>query len=221
MSALRPRFHHRLPVRAGVLSSILFTVLSVALFLNQGHATQACSPEDPPRHDLWTIDGDHRLEEPDPIRDGVVTHEIANRPAGDHVVSITPLSGDIIISGSDLEPSLFPAPLRPDHPEKDDPAFDPGAQRVRDALAGGRNVVVLSRPAGAMDDADARLNEWDAWRTTYLELVASGRPFVECEIRLDPQVEQCWITDPAPSTAERPEPVFELADPHRPTEPEE
>lgn len=123
--------------------------------------------------------------------------------------------GNPVVTYLNAEPvgdgDVIPVPLPPDHPRKGDPEFDAGTQLVRAALDGGRHLVVLSRPAATDGDGRAQTKQREAWRSTYLAWVVSGEPFVECEDILSSQVQQCWITEPAPAPTEQPEPVHRLA----------
>lgn len=212
MKAHRLRFGSDISRRAGLFGGFLLLAVAVASLSYQARPSEADSAHDQPRYDLPVVDEDYQAELQGLISDDRARVEIAVRPTGDRVVSISPTSEGIIIRGPELRQELSPAPLLPDHPEKGDPALDTGAQRVRDALNGGRNVVVLSRPSATTDDSTARRKEWDAWQGTYLELLASGQSFIECEITLDAEIEQCWIIEPPPAPADQPEPIYELAD---------
>ena len=145
-------------------------------------------------------------ETTDTVSDGVVTTQIVNRPAGENVVTITPMSDGILITGLDSEASHSEAPLWPDHPDKGDSDADPGSEIVNDAIGNGQNVIVLTRPTTAQSDAD-HAGQWDAWYTTYLELVARGDPFIDCEPAHAGLPEECWVTDPARAPTPEDEPA--------------
>ena len=155
---------------------------------------------DPPPPDLDDGDAAEKKNWPETtntVSDGVVTTQIVNRPAGENVVAITPMSDGILITGLDSGVSHSEAPLWPDNPNKGDSDADPGLEIVSDAIGPGQNVIVLTRPTTGQSDAD-HADQWDAWQTTYLELVERGDHFIECEpAHAGLPVEECWVTDPA------------------------
>ena len=204
MAELRLPPPPRFPGRAALLTALALTGLSVAMF-SAGGVARAESPGDSSPQSGAAVDKENWPETEEVLTDGVVTLEIVNRPVGDNVVTITPEDDGITITGADGEDARSQAPLWPDHPGKGDADADPGAQTVGEAIGDGRHLVVLNRPATRKSDGEAHARQWDAWQTTYLELIASGEPFVECETGLSaPEVEQCWVTHPVPVPATEP-----------------
>lgn len=168
--------------------------------LNNCRAAQtvrAGVPDGQPQQDLSAADKDSWPIVQEVHTDGVVSVDIVNRPEGDNVVTITPNGDGITITGADDDGTQSEAPLWPDHPQKGDPEADPGSQRVGEAIGGQRTVVVLNRPATTTSDGEEHESQWDAWHTTYLELISNGEPFIECETdHIVPEAESCWVVDP-------------------------
>ncbi len=160
--------------------------------------TRAETPDDQSQPNISAADGENSQSTQSEPTDSVVTAEIVNRPEGDTVVTITPNGNGITIKVADNEETQSQAPLWPDNPNKDDPEADPGSQEVGEAIADQQVLVVLNRPTTTRDDGEKHANQWDAWQTTYLELISKGNPFIECEIDHHvPEVEHCWVVDPA------------------------
>ena len=194
----------------GLRTAFALAAAALVMLLGAGVAS-AESPQEPDASTFPTVDKENWPETQAVVTNGGVSVQIVNRPEGANVVTIVPDDDGITVKAADAE-TQSDAPLWPDHPRKDDPGADPGARQLADAIDD-ESVVVLDRPATTKHDGEAHANQWDAWHTTFLELVANGEPFVECWlIAGTPPVEECWITDPAPVAAAESKPADEPAD---------
>ena len=166
------------------------------LFAAAGLA-RAEAPEGQPWQNTVAADAENRPNIQNVLADGVATAEDVSRPEGDNVVTISPNGDGITITGSDNSEAQSEAPLWPDNPRKDDPEADPGSHKVDEAISGQQVLVVLNRPTTTREDGEEHAQQWDAWQTTYLELISNGQSFIECEIdHFVPGVEHCWVVDP-------------------------
>ncbi len=184
-------------VRRQIVVVLVLVVSALALLVVGSRDVRAETPGEVAPQEPETVDKRNWPSTRKLVTSGGVTVEIVNRPTGDNVVEITPESEGIAIRDAEGVEIRVAAPLWPDHPRNDEPDADPGAAQVDDANGDGQHVVVLNRPSTTTADGDAHASNWAAWHTTYLEMVANGEPFVECElVNAEPASEECWVTRP-------------------------